>query len=155
MNSTAPLPYFTLEEANKRLPLVQMIVRDIVELHSSVEDRRGRFERLKEGRDTQHLDSIYGQELQQSEERLRRDVEKLEEYLAELAKLNVELKDPALGLVHFRTQIADRDVYYCWKLGEREISCWHELDEGFESRQSLFETTALHDDTENNQGSDS
>ncbi|HSG72108.1 MAG TPA: DUF2203 domain-containing protein [Planctomycetaceae bacterium] len=151
MNSTAPLQYFTLEEANKRLPLIRMIVRDIVELHPSVEDRRARFERLTEGQDAQHLESIYGQELQQSVERFQQDSERLDGYLAELAKLNVELKDPAAGLVHFRTQIGNRDVYYCWKLGEPEISCWHELDEGFESRQSLFEATAMRDGTENDQ----
>jgi hypothetical protein len=155
MNSTAPPPYFTLEEANKRLPLVQLIVRDIVELHASVEDRRDRLNRLKEGRDDEHLDSIYGQELQQSEERLQRDVEKLEGYLEELAKLHVQLQDPVQGLVHFRTQIDSRDVYYCWKLGELEITAWHELDEGFESRQSLFEATSLHDSGENESHPDS
>jgi hypothetical protein len=155
MNSTAPLHYFTLEAANKRLPLVRMIVRDIVELHSSVEDRRVRFERLKAGQDLQHLESIYGQELQESVERFQADSEKLDGYLAELAKLNVELKDPSAGLVHFRTQIDNRDVYYCWKLGEREISCWHELDEGFEARQSLFETTAMCDGPEEERKTDS
>jgi hypothetical protein len=120
-----------------------------------VEDRRDRLNRLKEGRDDEHLDSIYGQELQQSEERLQRDVEKLEGYLEELAKLHVQLQDPVQGLVHFRTQIDSRDVYYCWKLGELEITAWHELDEGFESRQSLFEATSLHDSGENESHPDS
>ena len=155
MNTTAPQPYFTLEEANQRLPLIQMIVRDIVELHSSVQERRDRFERLKAGLDEQHLESIYGQELQQSEERLQRDSEKLDGFLEELATLNVELKDGTVGLVHFRTQLDNRDVYYCWKLGEPEISSWHELDQGFDARQSLMETTAMCDGTENDQNTDS
>jgi hypothetical protein len=31
----------------------------------------------------------------------------------------------------------DRVVYLCWKHGEPEVLYWHELDAGFQGRQSL------------------
>jgi hypothetical protein len=30
-----------------------------------------------------------------------------------------------------------RIVFLCWKLGEPEVTHWHELDAGFAGRQSL------------------
>lgn len=141
MNSTAPRQLFTVEEASQRLPLVTSIVRDIVELHEEVADRRERLNRLKEGRLKNDTSSPYSEELEQSEEALEKDLLQLEEYRRELEKIGAELKDASEGLVDFRSQIDGREVCLCWKLGEPEIAYWHELDSGFEGRQSLFGQT--------------
>jgi hypothetical protein len=142
MNSTAPRQLFTLEEATQRLPLVKSIVRDIVELHDEVDDRRERLNRLKEGRLREDASSPYNEELAQSEEALEKDLLQLEEYRRELEDIGAELKDAGEGLVDFRSMIDGREVYLCWKLGEPEIAFWHELDAGFPGRQSLFGQTA-------------
>jgi hypothetical protein len=141
MNSTAPRQLFTVEEASQRLPLVRSIVRDIVELHEEVADRRERLNRLKEGRLRDDATSPYSEELKQSEEALEKDLLQLEEYRRELEDIGAELKDAGEGLVDFRSQIDGREVYLCWKLGEPEIAFWHELDAGFQGRQSLFGQT--------------
>jgi hypothetical protein len=137
MNSTAPKLLFTVEEANKRLPLVKSIVKDIVELFSSVNDRRERLERLRSNRTD---DDVYSEELDRSEDELQKDVERLQEYIEELQTLGVELKDPAIGLVDFRTLVEGREAYLCWRLGEEEIAFWHELKEGAAGRQSLLDS---------------
>lgn len=142
MNSTAPRQLFTVEEASQRLPLVKSIVRDIVELHEEVADRRERLNRLKEGRLRSDPNSPYSEELAQSEEALEKDLLQLEEYRRELEGIGAELKDANEGLVDFRSQIDGREVYLCWKLGEPVIAYWHELDAGFQGRQSLFGQTA-------------
>ena len=51
--------------------------------------------------------------------------------------MGVEVKDLDMGLVDFRSEIAGREVYLCWKLGEEHIGWWHELDTGYASRQPL------------------
>lgn len=51
--------------------------------------------------------------------------------------LGAEVKDIDTGLIDFRSQMGDRVVYLCWKLGEEGIAWWHELDTGFASRQPL------------------
>jgi len=141
MNSTAPRQLFTVQEASQRLPLVRSIVKDIVELYEDVMDRRERLDRLKEGRGTKEADNLYSEELEQSEEALEKDLQKLEEYRLELEAIGAELKDPQQGLVDFRSQLEDREIYLCWKLGESDIAHWHELDEGFEGRRELVSQT--------------
>ena len=40
-------------------------------------------------------------------------------------------------MVDFHSRIEGRDVFLCWRLGEEEITHWHELDAGFAGRQEL------------------
>jgi len=53
--------------------------------------------------------------------------------------MGIELKDPELGLVDFRSIREGREVYLCWQLGEEHLSFWHEIDTGFAGRQPLEE----------------
>lgn len=128
-----PRQYFTPQEANLRLPLVQVIVQDIVNLFQDLHQRRERLNDLRH----RSQRSEYSEEVQQMEDELERDIEVLEEYVEELKELGVELKDPLVGLVDFRAIIDGREVYLCWKLGEDDIAWWHELEDGFSGRQPL------------------
>jgi len=140
--------FFTVDEANQRLPLVSAIVRDIVELYHDVHERR---ERLVGIRKTPRVpnrgtSNAYSEELEQIERELDLDIERLDGYVAELNELGVELKDPVLGLVDFPTVIDDREAYLCWRLGESEIIFWHEVGAGFAGRQSLLEGSMAGED---------
>jgi hypothetical protein len=57
--------------------------------------------------------------------------------IAELEGLGIELKDPEMGLIDFRSDRDGRVVYLCWRLGEQRIDWWHDLDAGFAGRQPL------------------
>ncbi len=57
--------------------------------------------------------------------------------LVRLHELGVELKDPAIGLIDFRSLREGRIIYLCWRLGEPTIAYWHDLDTGFAGRQPL------------------
>jgi hypothetical protein len=124
---------FTVEEANRTLPLVSRIVDDLVRDHRLWEDKVREFELATVGASPEHPDAIA--ELLQSEaQRLARDIEG---YIAELSDLGVIVKGMDTGLVDFRGQMDGRDVYYCWKLGETSVMYWHEIDAGFVGRQRL------------------
>ncbi len=41
------------------------------------------------------------------------------------------------GLVDFPTTYAGRWVFLCWKLGERRLTHWHEVDAGFQGRRKI------------------
>lgn len=133
--------YFTVEEANRRLPLVQRIVRDIVELYRDVHERRERLAVLRQrsGSSRRAENTPYSEEVEHMEQEIDRDIDRLNGFTRELHKLGVELKDPIAGLVDFYSKMDGRDVYLCWKLGEEEIGHWHELEAGFAGRQSLLE----------------
>ncbi len=126
--------FYTVEEANAMLPLLRSILRDITELACSLRERQDRLARVRvpAGRD-----DAYSEELQHQVADFEHDQERLKEYFHELKKLKVELKDPFTGLIDFRAKRDGRDVFLCWKLGEPEITHWHELDSGFAGRQPL------------------
>lgn len=47
------------------------------------------------------------------------------------------IKDLEQGLVDFPTLWEGREVFLCWRLGENEVTFWHELDDGFAGRQEI------------------
>ncbi len=124
---------FTVEEANRTLPLVGRIVDDLVRDHRLWEDKVREFELATVGSSPEHPDAI-AELLQTEAQRLAREIEG---YIAELNALGVIVKGMDTGLVDFRGQMDGREVYYCWKLGEPSVMYWHEIDAGFVGRQRL------------------
>lgn len=124
---------FTVEEANRTLPLVSRIVADLVREHKLWEDKVREFELATVGSSPERPDAI-AELLQTEAQRLARDIEG---YIAELNDIGVICKGMDTGLVDFRGQMDGRDVYYCWKLSEPGVMYWHEIDAGFVGRQKL------------------
>ncbi len=58
-------------------------------------------------------------------------------YIVELLSMGIVIKDMQKGLVDFYAKHQGRDIHLCWHLGEKDIKYWHEIDEGFASRQSI------------------
>jgi hypothetical protein len=127
--------YFTLEEANKALPLVRMIVTDLVHQYRVVEDLQERLSMVTTDRRRRSPDP-YSEELAQSHAELEAEQAKLTAYFEELKELGVEFKGQD-GLCDFYSRRDGRDVFLCWRLGEPEVSYWHDLDAGFAGRQPL------------------
>jgi hypothetical protein len=129
--------YFTVREANSALPLVRAIVRDVTELARDLRERHERLTRLTP-EDRGSLSEAHLEELMQAQEDFERGQEKMQEYEQELQQLGVELKDYFMGLIDFPSLMNGRPVYLCWRLGEAEVSHWHELGAGFAGRQKLM-----------------
>ena len=127
--------YFTVEEANKALPLVKAIVGDIVRQFHTVSELRQRLSALTDTHRRPTSDP-YSEELAQSQAELEAEEEKLEVFIDELSKLGVELKGPD-GLCDFYSIMDGREVYLCWRLGEPEVMHWHELNAGVAGRKPL------------------
>lgn len=132
--------YFTPEEANQALPLVRAIVSDIVRQFRDVQERKERLERIRRPKNAPPREGtdLYSEEVAQIEDELEKDAATLQGYIDELDKLGVHLKDVVRGLVDFPSLMDGREVYLCWLLGEDDVSHWHELDAGFQGRQSLL-----------------
>jgi hypothetical protein len=132
---------FSVEEANRMLPLVRAIVTDLVQLSCEVTDRRHRLNHLLSGRDLEAND-VYSDELAEVERGLRRDTQRLREYVEELRQLGVEAKGDD-GLVDFPAILEGRPVCLCWKLGEPEVQFWHEVNAGYAGRQPIATTASV------------
>lgn len=118
--------HFTVEEANRTLPLVRRIVGDIVHTHGLVTHLH------------QQLETNTPPARQQAaQDELEAQVDRLHEYVGELGAVGCELKDYQTGLVDFLGRHKGRDVCLCWKLGEEKVEYWHEMQTGFAGRQPV------------------
>ena len=124
---------FTVEQANRTLPLVSRIVHDIVTQYSRWQDKMREFEVR-----TAHA---HAERPDPSADALQRELQALAEeidgYIGELQELGVEFKGFDMGLVDFPGELGGRPVYLCWRLGEEAVEHWHEIDAGFAGRQPL------------------
>jgi hypothetical protein len=119
-----------------------MIVSDIVRQDRVVDDLQQRLSLLARER-RRPANDLYSEELAQSQAELDAEETKLRSYIEELKLLGVELKGPE-GLCDFYSVRDGREVFLCWRLGEPEVSFWHDLDAGFAGRQPLGASTKLH-----------
>jgi hypothetical protein len=128
---------FSLEQANKALPLVSRIVRDIVATHQNVTALQAKQSPATTGK-TAKLGKASAAEKSATkpagDKELEAAVDRLQGFVDELTSIGVELKDYQTGLVDFIGRHQGRDVYLCWKLGEESITHWHELHTGFAGR---------------------
>ena len=123
--SSRPRRRFTLEQANKALPLVRRVVGDIVEA-------RERATQLQA-----ELEASTGKLHESVQSQLDGTIDRLHVYLDELTEIGCELKDFQIGLVDFIGRHQGREIYLCWKLGEEKIGYFHELNAGFAGRMPV------------------
>lgn len=128
--------YYTPAEANAALPLVRAIVTDIARLAPQLQERQERLQRVMQP-DNDFPSEAHREEIEQIKDAMERDQEQMGQYMAELQKLSIELKDFFAGLIDFPCWMNNREVYLCWRLGEPEVAHWHELNAGFAGRRKL------------------
>jgi len=126
VHPSKPRQRFTLEQANKTLPLVKRIVQDVVNSHEHAAELQAKL-----------AAGLTGKDMQAVQTDLEGTLEHLQGYVDELAGIGCELKDYATGLVDFVGRHQGRDVCLCWKLGEETIGYWHEVKAGFAGRQPV------------------
>ncbi len=133
-----PKKYFTLDQANKTLPLVRRIVSDITSLHPKWRDLVYRYELVAAQSDPKWGESTEQVDLRMQIEGVARQING---YLVELEEIGCVFKGFEEGLVDFYGQLDGREMFWCWKQGEERISHWHELEAGFAGRQPIPELT--------------
>ena len=124
---------FTVERANRTLPLVRKIVEDVVRQHRLWREKILELDlvastaRAGEPRDR-------AEELERDAQTLAKEIDGFQQ---ELERLGIQLKDRRLGLVDFPSEMNGRHVLLCWRLGEPDVQFWHEIDAGYAGRQPL------------------
>jgi hypothetical protein len=60
-------------------------------------------------------------------------------YVGRIQSMGCLVKSLEDGLVDFPCRKDGREVYLCWRYGEKDIEYWHEVDAGFAGRVLLGE----------------
>jgi len=115
---------FTVEQANRALVYLRRIVRDVQRTY-----REALAVQQEVGREPEATPEVT--------ERYESLMSRLAALHEELQAVGVELRDYELGLVDFPATHENRSVWLCWRLGESEVSFWHEREDGMAGRQPI------------------
>jgi hypothetical protein len=126
--------FFTLAEANRTLPLVKRVVQDIMTVYPEWKDLVARYELV-----AAQAKPEWGESQEQLGLKTQIDVVagKINSYLKELEQIGCEFKGFDEGLVDFHGRLDEREILWCWRLGEDRISHFHDLEAGFAGRQPI------------------
>ncbi|MCB9211738.1 MAG: DUF2203 domain-containing protein [Ignavibacteriales bacterium] len=118
------IKYFTPEEANKTLPLVKKIVKDILDYTSELKII---------------TDSVNGDV--ENNRVAQNLISNIRGFMKELEEIGCYYKDWnfSIGLVDFPAIIDNEDVLLCWKSDEEKILYYHGINDGFRGRKLIPE----------------
>ena len=143
MTETAPdATIFTLEKANRALPLVRRIIDDVVAEHLTWKDLVARYELVAAGARPEWGESPEMLALRADIDRI---AARINGYVTELEQIGCVLKGFEQGLVDFYGLYDGRMVCLCWQQGEEAITHWHEIDAGFQGRQTITPAFLAHE----------
>lgn len=125
---------FTLEEANRLIPRLEMLMARLQRAASSVRSAVHESETDDAVRTTADVLRVRPE--------LAAHVQAIEDAVAEIERLGGQFKGLDLGLVDFLGEVEGRPVLWCWQYGEKSIGFWHAIDEGFAGRQAIPRGTA-------------
>lgn len=130
--------YFSVDEANSAVAEISPVVQELVEIKNSIESKIPKIKPVLKKTSsngggskalTDHMISI----------------NRMEELVGNLNNTGCILKDINMGLIDFPHLKDGREVYLCWKLGEKKVSFWHEIDAGFAGRKPIDSNNNLVD----------
>ena len=127
---------YTVDHANRTLPLVRRIVEDVVREHERWQDAIVQLDLLTHAAQSELPDPRIVA-LEREVQRLARDIDRFQ---GELEALDIQLKDRRIGLIDFPSELDGRRVLLCWRLGEQSVQYWHDEDAGYAGRQPLSPT---------------
>jgi hypothetical protein len=131
---------FTLEEAQSLLPVLESLLRSAISGKKLIEEVDAEFQ------DTAHRVFLNGGTLLNVVQLARRKAERektlqrVKDAVAEIDATGVQVKDLDIGLLDFPCLANGETILLCWKLGEKGITHWHGIEEGFAGRKPIDET---------------
>lgn len=136
MDEMNQLKVFTVEEANRLLPKLTELLREIQVKQEEILAKEVEIDALeilypvleeeKPSPEVVHEIEVYNERVNQ-----------FYSLIDQIHEMGCFLKDLEMGLVDFYTLHEGRVVYLCWKVGEPEVGFWHEVGRGYAYRQPI------------------
>lgn len=127
---------FTVDQANRTLPLVRRIIEDVVREHRRWQEAIVELDLLVSGVRAD-LPDPRAVALEREIQGIAREID---QFQAELDSLGIQLKDRRIGLIDFPSEMDGRRVLLCWRMGEASVQYWHDENTGYAGRQPLSPT---------------
>ena len=133
---------FTLNEAQSLLPVLESLLRTAISAKKIVDEADAEQQAL------QHRVFLNGGMFLNIVPLARRKAERtkaeqrVKDALAEIDSIGVQVKDLGIGLLDFPCEVEGQTILLCWKLGEKAITHWHGVQEGFAGRKPIDQRIA-------------
>ena len=127
--------YFTIEEAERLLPEIEKILGRTIKLNKAIE--------LLESIEIEVYDDCYEDfsKVTKANKQFHKLSYEFYDNIEKLEEMGCLVKDLELGIVDFYFRFENRDIFLCWKLGEKGIRFWHEADAGYIGRKPILDLT--------------
>ena len=128
--------FFTLEEANRLLPWLSNLLKEVASIQKQL-DISGETLSELDKKSKRNGGSSTDPDRTRIEEEIRSLGERATHLLNQVQARGIIVRDPHRGLIDFPAVREGQEVYLCWLLGEPRIAFWHAMDTGFAGRQPL------------------
>jgi hypothetical protein len=130
---------FTLDEAQDLLPVLESLLRTAIDGKQLIESVDAEFQATAHkiflsGGMSLNIVHLAGRKAQRE-----KAIQRLKDAMGEIDAMGVEVKDLDIGLLDFPCEVDGQIVLLCWKLGEKAITHWHGVSEGFAGRKPVDE----------------
>src|ERR1700756_159377 len=128
---------FTLDEAQSLLPVLESLLRTAIAAKKIVDETDAQQQAL------QHRVFLAGGmfldivPLARKKAERTKAIQRVKDAMAEIDAIGVQVKDLDIGLLDFPCEVDGQLVLLCWKLGEKAITHWHGVSEGFAGRKPV------------------
>jgi hypothetical protein len=122
---------YTVQEANRLLPVVRGVVATIQDRMSWLAANRPRIHFLVKEFKIPMDSPVPGEYFS--------GLLTLRKALGELEALGCQLKDVQKGLIDFPARLSGKDVLLCWRMDEESVGFYHDLESGYAGRRPIPE----------------
>jgi hypothetical protein len=129
--------YYSVADVEALIPTLARIMAQAMTANAEASQARERLQNEQRRIDLAGGGVLDRRAWQADRDRIERLTAEMQRGLGEIAELGGVPKDLGLGLVDFLHLRDGREVNLCWKYGERKITHWHGLDEGYAGRKPL------------------
>jgi hypothetical protein len=133
---------FTLQEADTLLPILESLLRAAIDGKKLIEQVDGEFQEVAHRVFLNGGTYLNIVQLARRKAEREKAIHRVKDSLAEIDATGVQVKDLDMGLLDFPCVVEGRTVLLCWKLGEKGITHWHGIEEGFAGRKPIDERIA-------------
>ena len=121
---------FTKEEAEALIPELEKIFETVADIAARAELKAMGLRKLEDAGNDPAAVAIERSQLQFL-------AQGINDWLQRIVELGALPKGVEPALVDFPAVIEGREAYLCWKLGDKKLTHWHGVDEGFSGRKPL------------------
>lgn len=123
------MKYYTPTEVNNLLEIVRPMIGEMMTISNKIQEHQPELWDLAK--------KSAGNGGNPTLSKLLPDFDRLHHLLHQIQDVDIEIKDPSIGLIDFVCLKDGREIYLCWKYGEEQIRFWHEIEAGFAGRQEI------------------